>query len=185
MKLDQKMAYFIPFGSNDKEAYDKGVSVAELFPVNVTGIVSGNDGASIAPTKAELIRRMDIVKNATEEKDIFDLWGRFSRGQTAEKIQNDVLSGGTITPISFRPFDSRWTYYSGEFLWMGSLAPRKEHDGTFAGRTKLPDWSEYRLVFCKTSRSFFSPFVSQNIIAHRLFSAMCEITYIAPTLSPL
>lgn len=64
------MAYFIPFGSNDKEAYDKGVSVAELFPVNVTGIVSGNDGVSIAPTKAELIRRMDIVKNATEEKDI-------------------------------------------------------------------------------------------------------------------
>lgn len=90
LKLDQKMAYFIPFGSNDKEAYDKGVSVAELFPVNVTGIVSGNDGASIAPTKAELIRRMDIVKNATEEKDIFDLWGRFSRGQTAEKIQNDA-----------------------------------------------------------------------------------------------
>ncbi len=44
LKLDQKMAYFIPFGSNDKEAYDKGVSVAELFPVNVTGIVSGNDG---------------------------------------------------------------------------------------------------------------------------------------------
>ena len=38
----------------------------------------------------------------------------------------------------------------------------------------------YRLVFCKTSRSFFPPFVSKNIIAHRLFSAMCEITYIAP-----
>ena len=36
------------------------------------------------------------------------------------------------------------------------------------------------MVFCKTSRSFFSPFVSKNIIAHRLFSAMCEITYIAP-----
>lgn len=36
------------------------------------------------------------------------------------------------------------------------------------------------LVFCKTSRNFFSPFVSRNIIAHRLFSAMCEITYIAP-----
>lgn len=74
--MDQKMAYFIPFGSSDKDAYDKGVSLAELFPTNVTGIVSGNDGAAIAPTKAELIRRMDIVKNATEEKDIFDLWGR-------------------------------------------------------------------------------------------------------------
>jgi len=36
------------------------------------------------------------------------------------------------------------------------------------------------LVFTKTSRGFFSPFVSTKIIAHRLFSAMCEITYIAP-----
>lgn len=68
------MAYFIPFGSNDKEAYDKGVSVAELFPVNVTGIVSGNDGASIAPTKAELIRRMDIVKSP-QKKKIFSIYG--------------------------------------------------------------------------------------------------------------
>ena len=180
LKLDQKMAYFIPFGSNDKEAYDKGVSVAELFPVNVTGIVSGNDGASIAPTKAELIRRMDIVKNATEEKDIFDLWGRFSRGQTAEKIQNDVLSGGTITPISFRPFDSRWTYYSGNSCgWV--LWPREKNTmGHLLAEPNCPIGANIGLVFCKTSRSFFSPFVSQNIIAHRLFSAMCEITYIAP-----
>ena len=37
------MAYFIPFGNNDKETYDRGISVSELFPVNVTGIVSGND----------------------------------------------------------------------------------------------------------------------------------------------
>ena len=180
LKLDQKMAYFIPFGSNDKEAYDKGVSVAELFPVNVAGIVSGNDGASIAPTKAELIRRMDIVKNATEEKDIFDLWGRFSRGQTAEKIQNDVLSGGTITPISFRPFDSRWTYYSGNSCgWV--LWPREKNTmGHLLAEPNCPIGANIGLVFCKTSRSFFSPFVSQNIIAHRLFSAMCEITYIAP-----
>ena len=62
--------------NDDYVKFFRGVSLAELFPTNVTGIVSGNDGAAIAPTKAELIRRMDIVKNATEEKDIFDLWGR-------------------------------------------------------------------------------------------------------------
>lgn len=180
LKIDQKMAYFIPFGSSDKEAYDKGISLAELFPVNVTGIVSGNDGIAIAPTKTELNRRMDIVKNAIDEKDIFNLWGRFSRGQTAEKIQNDVLSEGVATPISFRPFDSRWTYYSGNSCgWV--LWPREKSTiGHLLAEPTSPIGANIGLVFCKTSRTFFSPFVSKNIIAHRLFSAMCEITYIAP-----
>ena len=180
LKLDQKMAYFIPFGSNDKDAYDKGVGLAELFPTNVTGIVSGNDGVAIAPTRNELTRRMDIVKNATEEKEIFNLWGRFSRGQTAEKIQNDVLSEGIVTPISFRPFDSRWTYYSGNSCgWV--LWPREKITmGHLLAEETSPIGANIGMVFCKTSRSFFPPFVSKNIIAHRLFSAMCEITYIAP-----
>jgi len=180
LKVDQKMAYFIPFGNSDKDAYDNGVGLSELFPTNVTGIVSGNDGVAIAPTRDELTRRMDIVKNATDEKDIFNLWGRYSRGQTAEKIQNDVLSEGVVTPISFRPFDSRWTYYSGNSCgWV--LWPREKNTmGHLLAEATSPIGANIGMVFCKTSRSFFSPFVSKNIIAHRLFSAMCEITYIAP-----
>lgn len=180
LTMDQKMAYFIPFGDSDKGFYDKGVSIAELFPVNVTGIVSGNDGVAIAPSKAVLAHRMNIVKNATKEEEIFNLWGRFSRGQTAEKIQNDVLSDGVVTPISFRPFDIRWTYYSGNSCgWV--LRPREKSTmGHLLAQPTSPIGANIGLVFCKTSRSFFSPFVSSNIIAHRLFSAMCEITYIAP-----
>ena len=64
------MAYFIPFGSSDKDAYDKGVGLSELFPTNVTGIVSGNDGVAIAPTKAELTRRMDIAKKIFDKRKI-------------------------------------------------------------------------------------------------------------------
>ena len=180
LTVDQKMAYFIPFGDSDKGFYDKGVSIAELFPVNVTGIVSGNDGVAIAPSKPVLTHRMNIVKNATKEEEIFNLWGRFSRGQTAEKIQNDVLSNGVVTPISFRPFDIRWTYYSGNSCgWV--LWPREKSTmGHLLAQPTSPVGANIGLVFCKTSRSFFSPFVSSNIIAHRLFSAMCEITYIAP-----
>ena len=180
LKMDPKMAYFIPFGSGDKEVYDKGVSLAELFPTNVTGIVSGNDEVAIAPTKAELIRRMEIVKNATEEEEIFNLWKHFTQGQTASKIQNDVLSGGVVTPISFRPFDSRWTYYSGNSCgWVFRPREKKTMGHLLAGPSS-PIGANIGLVFCKTSRRFFPPFVSMNIIAHRLFSAMCEITYIAP-----
>ena len=31
LKMDQKMAYFIPFGSSDKESYDKGLSLIHIF----------------------------------------------------------------------------------------------------------------------------------------------------------
>ena len=180
LKPDKKMAYFIPFGSSDKEAYDKGISITELFPTYVTGIVSGRDEVSIAPSESELKRRMDIVRNSTDDKDIDELWQKYSRGQNAEKIRNDVLSEGMITPISFRPFDSRWTYYSGTSCgWV--LWPREKSTmGHLLAEPTSPIGENIGLVFCKTSRSFFSPFVSKNIIAQRLFSAMCEITYIAP-----
>ena len=180
LKIDQKMAYFIPFGNSDKDAYDSGISLSELFQTSVTGIVSGNDDVAIAPSREELMRRMDIVKNSTNERTILNLWGRFSRGQTAEKIQNDVLSEGTITPIAFRPFDLRWTYYSGNSCgWI--LWPREKTSmGHLLAEPISPIGANIGLVFCKTSRKFYPPFVSQHIIAHRLFSAMCEITYIAP-----
>ena len=123
---------------------------------------------------------MKIVENAIDEQPIIELWEKFGRGQTADKIKNDVLSDGIITPIEFRPFDSRWTYYSGNSCgWL--LWPReKKTMGHLLRNPSSPIGANIGLVFCKTSRRFYSPFVSQHIIAHRLFSAMCEITYIAP-----
>ena len=181
LEMDPKMAYFIPFGDTLKEEYEKGVSVIELFPTNVTGIISGNDKTAIATTRSELVRRMDTVRYATDDKPIIDMWGKFTTGQTADKIRYDVVSGeGTITPIAFRPFDNRWTYYSGNSCsWV--FRPREKSTmGHLLADPTSPIGANIGLVFCKTSRSFFSPFVAQNIIAHRLFSAMCEITYIAP-----
>ena len=87
LKIDRKMAYFIPFGSEDKEEYDKGVSLAELFPTNVTGIASGNDEAAIALTKTELIRRMEIVKSAVGEEEICNLWKHFTQGRPLKRFE--------------------------------------------------------------------------------------------------
>ena len=181
LNLDPKLAYFVPFGGNSKEAYESGVSVTELFPTNVTGIISGNDAASFAPTREELKHRIDIVRNAQSEAPILGLWGKYTAGQSAETIQNDVMSpDGVMTPIAFRPFDNRWTYYSGNACgWV--FRPREKRTmGHLLVNSTTPIGKNIGLVFCKTSREFFSPFVAENIIAHRLFSAMCEITYIAP-----
>ena len=181
LTLDPKMAYFVPIDDSEKENYEKGISISELMPVNVTGIITGNDEVALASTKPELLSRMEIVKNATDSIPIDNLWGKYTKGQTAEKIQNDVLSpNGTVTQIAFRPFDYRWTYYSGDSCGWVFRPREKKTMGHLLAAPTSPIGANIGLVFCKTSRSFFSPFVSTSIIAHRLFSAMCEITYIAP-----
>ena len=180
LTVDQKMAYFIPFGDGNKEVYEKGISLYDLFSTNVTGIVTGNDKVAIAPTRSELTYRMNTVRNAADEKEILGLWGRFSRGQTAEKIRNDVLSDGMVTPISFRPFDTRWTYYSGNSCgWV--LWPREKSTmGHLLKHPTSPIGANIGIVFCKPSGLYSAPFVTMNIADNRLFSAACERAYIAP-----
>lgn len=180
LKIDPKMAYFIPFGGEDKSTYEKGISLYDLFPTNVTGIVTGKDKATIAPTRSELVHRLDFVRNATDEKTVLSLWGKFGRGQTAERIQNDVLSGGYVTPISFRPFDERWTYYSGTSCgWI--LWPREKTTmGHLLAMPTSPIGENIGIVFCKPSGLYSTPFVTKHIADNRLFSASCERAYIAP-----
>lgn len=180
LTVDQKMAYFIPFGDGNKEVYEKEISLYDLFSTNVTGIVTGNDKVAIAPTRSELTHRMNTIRDAADEKEILSLWGRFSRGQTAEKIRNDVLSDGTVTPIAFRPFDTRWTYYSGNSCgWV--LWPREKSTmGHLLKHPTSPIGANIGIVFCKPSGLYSAPFVTMNIADNRLFSAACERAYIAP-----
>lgn len=183
LDLDKKMAYFIPQNYDGKEVYENGVSVYELFPIKVSGIVSGNDGVSFAPTKDELTRRINIVKNALNESIIKELWGKLGDGQSANKIQDDVLSTkGVVTPITLRPFDNHWTYYSGNSCgWI--FRPReKKTIGHLLSETITPNGKNIGLVYCRSSIIFLPPFISDNIIASRIFafSAKCETAYIAP-----
>ena len=180
LSVDQKMAYFIPWGTEGKDAYEDGPSLFDLFSTNVTGIVSGNDSIAIAPSRAELMRRLEIVRNAVEETEIQRLWGRFGRGQTASRIKKDVLANGSLTPISFRPFDERWIYYSGNSCgWV--LWPREKTTmGHLMTMPTSPIGKNIGIVFCKPSGLYSPPFVTQHIADNRLFSASCNRAYIAP-----
>ena len=179
---DQKMAYFVPFGSEDKELYESGVSIAKLFPVNVTGILSGNDNAAYAPTKEEITRRVNIVKNATNKTTIHELWGDKNPTDT---IQDDVLSpDGVMTSISYRPFDERWTYYSGNscgWLWR----PREKTTmGTLLSTSATPIGRNHGLVYTRgdsTPNKFSMLFISDKPIDNRLTAAQTAgVAAIAP-----
>ena len=183
LKLHPQMAYFIPIGNGDREVYEKGINVNDLFPANVTGIVSGRDNAAIAPTREELEKRINIVTEALNEKTILELWGKFTKGQTAETIRDDIiLNEGVVTPISYRPFDKRWIYYSGSSCgWV--VRPReKTIMGHLINGLSSPIGKNIGLVYPRGTNSFWDgAFVSESIIdAHFIDYPTRSIAYIAP-----
>jgi len=172
LSLDPQMAYFIPLESN--EGYASGVSITELFPINVVGIVTARDALCIQNTKNDI----DIVLRNFQTKTTEDLRSQYNLGVdtrdwSVEGAVQDVESqSGKVTQIAYRPFDHRWTYFTGRSKGFHCM-PRGEVMKNFIAPSASPVGRNIGLVFCKTSREFFTPFVSENIITHRLFSAMC------------
>jgi predicted helicase len=109
---------FIKQDISNLEEYNKGFKVNELFKVNGTGIVTKRDNLSIDFDKNVLFERVNYFANNPEDEvrqrlklpsDVRD-W-KF------DWALNDLLSAGIseekIKTISYRPFDNRYIYYTG------------------------------------------------------------------------
>ena len=183
VKPNRKMAYFAPIESDDNDIYEKCVSVAELFPVRATGVNSGNDKIALAPTKKELIRRIEIVKNSIDGKSIIELFGKFTGGQTMEKIRDDVLSNdGTVTPISYRPFDERWTFYTGNSSGWLDRPREKNTMNHFLKDLISPIGKNIGLVFGKSApiSNVFAMVFSSTAIIEKGVLDIVDRAYFAP-----
>jgi predicted helicase len=180
---DPKMAYFIPFGGVEQNVYEKGIRATELFTTTVTGLNTGNDNAAVSPTKEELKRRIEIVKNAIDENTVLSIFRKFCANQTATKIQNDLLtSNGVISTLSYRPFDSRWSFYSGNSGgWMDRPRDKKVMGHLLCPPT-TPIGQNIGLVFPKGTNKFWDgAFISNSIIdAHYIDYPGRSYSYIAP-----
>ena len=181
LQLDPKMVYFIPYWNDDKETYAKGVSLADLFPANVVGIVTARDALCIQDDRADIesVLREFQMKDAETLRHQYNL-GKDTRDWSVEGAKRDIEAlDGKITQIAFRPFDNRYTYYTGRSKGFHCM-PRGGVMRHMLTDPTSPVGANIGMVFGKTSRSFFPPFISTNIIASRLFSALCEIAYVAP-----
>lgn len=127
-----------------KDEYKEGFSVAELFPKNTTGIVTARDGLVIDQNKDELLKRIktfcDETKTDQEVRTLFfgqKKEGTYKPGDSrgwkldvARKKIRDYNHESLIQPISYRPLDMRYIYYSpdmvdwGRFELMKHLAGR-------------------------------------------------------------
>ncbi len=108
--------FFVPKDYATEEAYMKGFGPQTLFKMNSVGIVTARDSFTIAHDVNVIQKRIaEFVEVDPEEARSKYSLGKDVRDWKVHLAQEDVKKGnGKLVPISYRPFDTRWTYYTGK-----------------------------------------------------------------------
>lgn len=114
------MAPRYPFIRRDwsaMEAWEAGFAVNEFMPVNSVGILTARDKLTIDHNRDELWKRVqDFAALETEAAREKYRLGKDVRDWKVLQAQQDVnthLDFSHVTPIAYRPFDTHWTFYTG------------------------------------------------------------------------
>jgi len=107
--------------------YGRWSKVTEIMPLNSVGIVTGNDRLAIRWSADQAWRVACDLANLSDH----DLRGRYGLQRDHQwklaDAQSDVKGSGPrrtlVAPISYRPFDVRFTYYTGQGGFLGRPRP--------------------------------------------------------------
>ncbi|MGH8192690.1 MAG: type ISP restriction/modification enzyme, partial [Rhodanobacteraceae bacterium] len=110
--------YFVPEDGALREEYQRGWKITEAMPVSNVGIITKRDALTIDMDRQALWSRVadfaELVERDAREK--YDLPADV-RDWSVERAQADLRKSGPsadrIIPISYRPFDNRFMYYTG------------------------------------------------------------------------
>jgi predicted helicase len=114
----EPMYFFVPRNITKEKEYQGGFSIADLFPVNSVGIATARDAFTIQKTPEEVRKIIhEFVQLPPEDarskyalrKDVRDWKVRWAQAD----LEDSGLSESNILPILYRPFDIRYTYYTG------------------------------------------------------------------------
>ncbi|MBN1262835.1 MAG: N-6 DNA methylase [Candidatus Pacebacteria bacterium] len=171
---------WIVIDKKTRDVYEKGFSTEALFPVSSVGIVTARDKMSIQYS------RKDIAK-VVRDFEVFDSevlrakynLGRDVRDWKVELAKKDVIgnySADKIVPIDYRPFDTRWTFYTGNSRGFHCM-PR----GEVMNHLIKDNLALVVLRQVKASDSYQHVFISRNIVESTLVSnKTSEIGYVLP-----
>ncbi|RCU42473.1 DNA methyltransferase [Chryseobacterium lacus] len=110
--------FFMPKDFEDKIEYDKGFQLTDLFIESSLGVLSKNDTVTIEFEKSSLNRIIENFRNLEESelRKIYNLKSD-SRDWILSKAKEDLtenFSDNNFKMITYRPFDNRWTYFTGK-----------------------------------------------------------------------
>ncbi len=171
---------FMPWNRELEEEYQQWPKITEIMPVNSVGIVTARDKLTIHWSRAEVMEVVhDFARLPTEAaRDKYNL-GKDVRDWKVNLAQGDLIGSGMksdlVAPILYRPFDTRYTYYTGKtrgFICM----PRPEMMRHMLAGDNL-GLSTTRAV--EIQGGFEHVFVSKHITQHHTVS-LKEVNYLYP-----
>lgn len=116
--------FFVPKNFELKDEYETGFKITDLFQINSSGIETQKDSLVIQFTKLEL----EKVRKDFEFSNPNEIYSKYKIKDSRDWILKNAkldLNNAIDTKILYRPFDKRWTFYSGKTK--GILAyPRDE-----------------------------------------------------------
>lgn len=110
---------FVPRNESLAEEYGQGWKITDIFPVNSVGIVTARDDLTIHFTADGVRSTIQRFANLPVEgaREAFKL-GKDAQDWTVADAQKDLKESGLddarIVPIAYRPFDNRYTYFTGK-----------------------------------------------------------------------
>lgn len=174
VELPQETELWTLEGKGKKE-YQKGFSVAEIFPENTTGIVTMGDSFIIDQSKKILSERIGaFLENSISENELknkYDLGKNYAKWviDNKKKIENNHIN---IVPIDYRPFDTRYTYFDKNLVWR----TREQVMSNFINRNNIG----LVLMRQSTDDTYNHVIVSSNIVDNRFMYSGKGITLEIP-----
>jgi len=110
--------FFTPRDYTLESEYQKGFSVADLMPVATSCVATARDRFTIHHSAAEVRETIETFLRLSDQdaRERFDL-GADVRDWKVSLARKDLEDDGPdyqrIVPIMYRPFDRRYTYYTG------------------------------------------------------------------------
>lgn len=170
---------FVPQDTDLRAEYERGWPVTEIFPVNSVGIVTARDNLTMQWTPQQVMDTVnDFAKSDPEAaREKYHL-GKDVRDWKVDLAQKDLrasgLKGQLVTSVLYRPFDIRFTYYTGQtrgFICM----PRPEVMGHMLVGENLGLCGSRSVEIGRWEHLF----CSRSIIQHHTVS-LKEVNYLFP-----
>lgn len=180
IKITPPNYFFVKKNTEGVILYSKGFKIDELFAYSNVGFVSANDMLNISFSLEEQKQKISDTINLDE-----NTWRtKFQRPKDAQSwkyawAKQDAISNSTkeLTEVLYRPFDKRWTLYSGK---SGGLYARPSLQVMSLMKQNL----NLGLALCKqfkTGNTYQHAFITNSIIdACFVSNRTSEITYLFP-----
>ncbi|MBX9675610.1 MAG: N-6 DNA methylase [Methylotenera sp.] len=156
--------YFLPKDLTNIIGYEKGFQLNELFPNNVTGIVTMGDGFILADSKEVLKNRLNNFKqNEISEsalKTQFELGKNYANWILQNKSKF-TIDDSKFVQLAYRPFDTRWTYFDNKLIW-------RWRNETFK---HVVNQENLVLLTTRITKDEFGGLLTKHIAGHKAFTA--------------